>query len=182
MSPEEEALSAELNVTGGTAWAKLHGNVTSQLTVPLEQDGETRELPMSMVRNLAYDADRDVRRRAWEAEIAAWETVAVPLAAALNSIKGEVNALSARRGWETPLDEALFENAIDRETLDAMLGAAREAFPDFRRYLHAKARALGLERLAWYDMFAPVTFNSADSASSSGLIKCSASTFACRSA
>jgi pepF/M3 family oligoendopeptidase len=72
------------------------------------------------------------------------------------AVKGQVNALSARRGWETPLDEALFENAIDRETLDAMLAAAREAFPDFRRYLHAKARALGLERLAWYDVFAPV--------------------------
>ena len=32
--------------------------------------------------------------RAYEAELAAWERVAVPLAAALNSIKGEVNTLS----------------------------------------------------------------------------------------
>ena len=37
-----------------------------------------------------------------------------------------------------------------------MLGAAREAFPAFRRYLRAKARALGLERLAFYDIFAPL--------------------------
>jgi pepF/M3 family oligoendopeptidase len=37
-----------------------------------------------------------------------------------------------------------------------MLTAAREAFPDFRRYLRAKARLLGLERLAFYDLFAPV--------------------------
>ncbi|HVL38094.1 MAG TPA: M3 family metallopeptidase, partial [Fimbriimonadaceae bacterium] len=29
-------------------------------------------------------------------------------------------------------------------------------FPTFRRYLRAKARALGLERLAWYDLFAPI--------------------------
>ena len=28
--------------------------------------------------------------------------------------------------------------------------------PDLRRYLHAKARTLGVERLAWYDIFAPV--------------------------
>ena len=34
--------------------------------------------------------------------------------------------------------------------------AARDSFPDFRRYLRAKARALGLEQLAWYDLFAPV--------------------------
>jgi pepF/M3 family oligoendopeptidase len=37
-----------------------------------------------------------------------------------------------------------------------MMGAAREFFPDFRRYLRAKAKLIGVERLAWYDMFAPV--------------------------
>src|SRR5262249_41614854 len=88
MTRDQGALAAELNVTGGSAWGKLHGNVTSQLTVPIELDGETRELPMSAVRNLAYDADRDVRRRAYEAELRAWERVGVSLAAALNSIKG----------------------------------------------------------------------------------------------
>ncbi len=156
MSPPEEDLAAELNLSGGTAWAKLHGNLTSQLSVRLELNGEEQEMPMSMVRNLAYDEDREVRRKAFEAELAGWKTVALPLAAALNSIKGEVNTLSSRRGWEAPLDEAVFENGIDRETLDAMLGAAREFFPDFRRYLRAKARMLNLPVLAWYDIFAPV--------------------------
>jgi oligoendopeptidase F len=37
-----------------------------------------------------------------------------------------------------------------------MMGAACESFPDFRRYLHAKARLLGVPVLAWYDIFAPV--------------------------
>ncbi len=45
---------------------------------------------------------------------------------------------------------------IDRETLDVMMAATHEAFPDFRRYLRTKARALGLQRLAWYDLFAPL--------------------------
>ena len=72
---------------------------------------------MSAVRNLAYEPDRDMRRRAYEAELAAWERSALPLAAALNSIKGEVNTLARRRGWDTPLDAALFDNSIDRETL-----------------------------------------------------------------
>lgn len=156
MSPAEENLAAELNVPGGTAWAKLHGNVTSQLSVPFEVDGETRPLPMSLIRALATDADRDVRRRAYEAELAAWPTVAVPLAAALNSIKGEVNTLARRRSWESALDRSLFDNNMDRASLDALMLAAHEAFPDFRRYLRAKARALGVAELAWYDLFAPV--------------------------
>jgi oligoendopeptidase F len=156
MSPAEEALYAELNLPGGAAWGKLHGNVTSQLSVPIEIDGETRETPMSVVRTLAFEADRDVRRRAYEAELAGWERVSVPLAAALNSIKGQVNIVTARRSWTTPLDAALFDAHIDQPTLDAMLGAAREYFPVFRRYLKAKAYALGLQQLTWYDLFAPM--------------------------
>ncbi len=156
MSPAEEALAAELNVTGGGAWARLHGDLTSQLRVPVELKGRRQELPMSVVRNLAYEPDREVRQQAYLAELQAWERAALPLAAAMNSIKGEVDTLARRRRWETPLDAALFENSIDRQTLDAMLEAAQESFPDFRRYLKAKGRALGLPALAWYDLFAPV--------------------------
>ncbi len=156
MSPKEEMLASELNTSGGSAWSKLFGNVTSQLTVPFELDGQVRNLPMSEIRNLAFDAKREVRRRAYEAELAGWQQVALPLAAALNSIKGEVNALTQHRHWASPLAESLFDNSIDSQTLDAMMNAARESFPDFRRYLQAKARALGISKLAWYDLFAPV--------------------------
>jgi pepF/M3 family oligoendopeptidase len=157
MTPEEENLASELNLSAGTAWEKLHGDVTSQLLVSLELSGQTQQLPMSMVRNLACDPDRKVRRSAYEAELEGWKRVALPLAAAINSIKGEVNVLARRRGWSSPLEASLLDNNIDRATFDAMLTAAYESFPDFRRYLHAKARALGLPRLAWYDMFAPVS-------------------------
>jgi pepF/M3 family oligoendopeptidase len=163
MAPGEEALAAELGLSGGVAWAKLHGNFTSQLLVPWA-DGES--LPMSQVRNLAFDPDAGVRKAAYEAELTAWERAAVPLAAALNGVKGEANTLARRRGWDGgPLDIALFDNHIDRATLDAMFAAARDSFPDFRRYLRAKARALGTGEatpsgsgggLAWFDLFAPV--------------------------
>lgn len=156
MAPEEEALAAELDLVAGRAWAKLHGTFTSQLSVPLELDGEVQDLPMSAVRNLSSRPERDVRRRAYEAELEVWERMQVPLAAAMNGIKGQVNILSRRRRWDTPLDQALFGSNIDRQTFEAMMEAARESFSDFRHYLKAKAQLLGLENLAWYDLFAPV--------------------------
>jgi pepF/M3 family oligoendopeptidase len=158
LPPGEEELAARLSPGAGTAWAKLHGDLTSQLTVPFaaEPGADPEPVPMSVIRAMATDPDRDLRRRAYEAELAGWRTVAVPLAAAMNSIKYEAGTLARRRGWESPLDAALFNNHIDRPTLDAMLGAARASFPDFRRYLRAKARVLGAERLPWYDLFAPV--------------------------
>ncbi len=152
MSPEEEALAADLSLTGGTAWQKLHGNMTSQLEV----HAGAERIPMSVARNRAYDPDREVRRDAYMAELDAWKRVEVPLAACLNGIKGETNLLARRRGWPSPVAMACFNANIDEETLDAMMIAARESFPSFRRYLQAKAKMLGLERLAWFDLFAPV--------------------------
>jgi pepF/M3 family oligoendopeptidase len=160
MPLSEEALALELALSGGIAWGKLHSNVSAQLLVPIEIAGQREAVPMSVVRNMAHDADRAVRRRAYEAEIETWKSMATPLAAALNSIKGESNTLTRRRGWDSVLDYALFLTNIDRETLDAMLGAARASFPDFRRYLRAKARALGQSALAWYDLFAPIGVHS----------------------
>lgn len=156
MSMVEERLAADMTPTSALAWARLYDNLTSQIEVNFERDGKTERLPITAIRNLASDPDRDVRRRAFEVELAAWKANETPIAAALNSIKGHVLKLNARRGWEHPLDEALFHSSIDRETLQAMQSAVRDALPVYRRYLRAKARAIGVERLAFFDLFAPV--------------------------
>ncbi len=158
LSPAEEDLLAELSSSSGSAWEKLHQDVSSQILVTLDGDDEhaRKPMPISAVRNLAYDADRSVRERAYTAELAAWSANAVPLAAAMNGIKGQVNVTAKRRGFASPLDEGLAANRLDRPTLDALVAAAEDAFPLFRRFLRAKARLLGLDRLAWFDLFAPV--------------------------
>ena len=156
MSEELEALAAELCVDGGGAFGKLQGNVTSQLKVPFQRDGRTEELPITVIRNLCYDADADVRRRAYDAEIAAWKSVRTSVAASLNAVKGTAITLARRRGRRDVLETALVANKIDQATLDAMMGAIREFFPAFRRYLNCKARLLGHEQLPWWDLFAPV--------------------------
>ena len=98
MSEEAEALAAELSPSSGAAWAKLHDNLTSQITARVELEGREQTLPMSAIRNLAMDPDRDLRHRAWQAELGAWEAHALPIAAALNGVKGQV--LHARRQTE----------------------------------------------------------------------------------
>jgi len=154
MSEAEEALAAELNLTGGSAWNRLHGDVTSRLTAEVRG----ARLAITVVRNLATSDDASLRRDAYEAELDAWRTVEVPLAAAMNGIKGEANVVNRRRNWADALAPVLFANAVDRTTLDAMHTAVRASFDDFRRYLRAKARLLGhgSAPLPWYDLFAPV--------------------------
>ena len=120
-------------------------------------DGTVERVPMAFARGLATHPDAARRRAAYEGELAAWATVAVPLAAALNGAKGELGVLNRRRGFADDLEPALRDNNVDRATLDAMTDAVVDSLPDFRRYLRAKARLLGHDGgLPWWDLFAPV--------------------------
>ena len=94
MPPGEEELAALLGPSGATAWMTLSEEVMSQAAGSVEIDGEARDLPLSEIDNLAYDPDRDVRRRGHEAAQAARLAVAVPLAAALNGVKAQQLTLS----------------------------------------------------------------------------------------
>jgi len=156
MSDAEEELAAELNLSGASAWGKLQGTITSQLSVDFELDGQVKKLPMPALINLHSHPDETVRRRAYDAEIIAWKTIEEPLAAAMNGVKGTANTLNKRRGRENSLHESIDMARIDPDTLQAMLSAMKDSFPTFRRYFKAKARRLGKDKLAWWDVFAPV--------------------------
>ena len=155
MGAPEEMLAAELSLSGANAWSKLQRTVTSQIVVDFPIDGEARKLPMPALINLRSHPDEAVRRRAWEAEIAEWEKVREPLAACLNGVKGSSVILNRRRGRSDCLHAPIDQARIDRATLDALVGAMQTSLPGFRRYFAAKARRLGKEKLAWWDLFAP---------------------------
>lgn len=156
MSEQEEILASELGLAGSRAWSKLQGTVTSQKSVEFELKGEIQSLPMPALINLHSHPEETVRRRAYEAEMAAWEEVKEPLAACMNGIKGWVNTLNAHRGRQDALDQPIDQARIDRETLSAMMGAMEDSFPTFRRYYKAKAARFGQEALPWWNVFAPV--------------------------
>ena len=153
LSDAEESLFAEMNISGASAWSDLQSSLTSSLKV----DYKGEEITLSSVRNLAYDPDAEVRRAAYEAELNAYPKVETSVAFALNSIKLQVIGEAARRGYSSPLAKALDNSAMKQETLNALLTAMQEYMPAFRKYLRAKAKALGHEEgLPWYDLFAPM--------------------------
>ncbi len=158
MSEAEEGLYAELSTTGSSAWGRLQRDVTSQLTTEVRfPDGTPETLPMPAVRGLATSTDARVRRAAFDAEMTAWPTIATPVAAAMNAIKGEANAVDRRRHWDTPLDASLFANSVSRATFDAMQDAVTDALPDFRRWMRTKAALHGHDGgLPWWDLIAPL--------------------------
>ncbi len=161
MSEGEEHLYAELSNTGSGAWGRLQREITSQLSADVDLPVGSQRLPINAVRGMATDPDAAVRRGAYEAELMAWPTIEVPVAAAMNAIKGEANVVNRRRNWTSPLDASLFANSVSRATFDAMQSAVSASLPDFRRWMQAKARLHGHPGpLPWWDLVAPAPVSS----------------------
>ena len=148
-----EEIMAKMSLSGGNAWSDMHSYLTS--TVPVSYRGTTTNL--SAIRNLAYDPDPQVRKDAFEAEIACYDRIRDAVAFAMNSIKLETISDCQLRGYESPLARTLKHSYMEKATLDAMLEAMDEYSPKFWQYLKAKGKALGHENgLPWYDLFAPM--------------------------
>ena len=153
LSDKEENILSRLDISGASAWSDLHSNLTSGVSV--DYNGE--KITLSSVRNLAYSPDAEVRKAAYEAELACYDKIKDAVALALNSIKLQVLTECELRGYESPLDKSLYQSRMKRSTLEALLTAMREYLPAFHKYLRAKAKALGHEgALPWYDLFAPM--------------------------
>ena len=157
IDPALEPTVLKLQMTGGSAWEQLRDQLDANHMVELELDGEKKSLPLSAVRGMANSPDREVRKAAYEAELAAYPKMELPMAAGLNGIKGEARTLCELKHYDTVLDMALDGANMDRATLDALLQAMQESLPMFRRYFRLKAKLLGYEGgLKFYDLFAPV--------------------------
>ena len=157
IDPALEPTVLRMQMTGGSAWEQLRDQLDGTHMVDMTVDGESRALPLSEVRGMAYSADAAVRKAAYEAELAAYPKLEIPMAACLNGIKGEALTLAELRHYDSVLDMALDGANMDRATLDALLQAMEESLPMFRRYFRLKAKLLGYDGgLKFYDLFAPV--------------------------
>ena len=153
LSAEMEALAADLNRSGTEAFSRLQESLSSSATV--QWDEQTIKTVIEL-RNDAFNADRTIRCKAFEKELSVWKTYETAFAASLNGVKGATVTLDKARHYESPLSRSLSQSRIDGKTLSALIGTLEKNLPLFRSYLKAKASALGLERCAFYDLFAPV--------------------------
>ena len=152
MPKELEELAADLMRSGSDAFGRLQETVSSSACAEL--DG--KKLTVIQLRALATNADRETRRKAYEAELKVWKEHEIAFCYALNSIKGTSLSLEKRRNWESPIDRSIAGARISRKTLDALIGTLEKNLPMFRSYLKTKAKMLGLGKCAFYDLFAPV--------------------------
>jgi oligoendopeptidase F len=161
MSEEQESLSSELAVDGIGAWGRLYDQITGGLQFELKvADKEPQRLPVSMTRTLLEDPDPEVRSAAMQGSAKAWHSVSESIAASLNAIAGTRLTLYKRRGIKDFREPALFDAGITRETLDCMMSVVRSRQDLPQSYLKKKAELLGMDKLRFCDLQAPLATGS----------------------
>jgi oligoendopeptidase F len=123
----------------------------------VSSESEEIELTQGTYVKIRALADRESRRTAWEnyfdLHLAFKNTLASNLTV---SIKQNVFDMRARRHAST-LEAALFENNIPTSVFHNLIDAFQKNLPTWHRYWRIRRKALGVDKLQPYDIWAPLT-------------------------
>lgn len=149
-------LAAEPFAGAYGSWTMLT-NADLQFPPALAADGAELPLGQSTYNGLLNNPDREVRRTAWERYTDQYLAHKNLLASTLlTSVRQNVLTMRARR-HESTLAMALFDNAIPTAVFHSLIDTFRSHLPVWHRYWQVRRRALGVERLQPYDIWAPLT-------------------------
>ena len=142
--------------SGAGEASSLLRNADMKIPSIKDKDGNEVELSESVIFNLMAKDDRAARRESWEnyhAELYKYKnTLAANLA---TSIKQNV-FLSRVRKHTNALEMMLYEHNIPVEVFHNLLATFKKHLPTWHRYFEIRRKALGLETLEPYDMWAPL--------------------------
>jgi oligoendopeptidase F len=154
----EEVLGLAADPFAGamSSWSMLT-NADLQFQPAVASDGAQLPLSQSTYDGLLNSPDREVRRTAFERYtdqyLAHKNTLASNL---LTSVKQNVLQMRARRYGST-LEMAMFDNAIPVAVFYNLIETFRKHLPVWHRYWAVRRKALGVETLQPYDIWAPLT-------------------------
>jgi oligoendopeptidase F len=120
------------------------------------EDGTPTELTHGNYIKFMESKNRSVRKAAYEAMYAAYISMKNTLATSYAyNTKTDVITAGIRK-YPSSLEAALSSDNVSRDVYTNLIGTVGRNLPVLHRYLDTKKRLLGLDRLAMYDVYAPV--------------------------
>lgn len=156
LSEKEEMLINKLSVDGYHGWGQMYDTVVGDMQIPFEENGEVKLLSVGQAANKFSDPDRKVRKKVFAEWEKAWDEKGAVLAKTLNHLAGFRLNTYEMRNWHNVLKEPLEYNRMDEKTLEAMWRVISNNKKPFVEFLNRKAQLLGVEKLTWYDVDAPI--------------------------
>lgn len=152
LSEKEESAINALSVDGYHSWGQMYDLLVSSTKINYKDE----KLSVGQAANKLSDADREVRKTIFDSWEKAWGEKEELYAKTLNHLAGFRLNTYKLRGWEDVLKEPLDINRMEKDTLDAMWQAISDQKQPFVQFLERKAKLLGLEKLSWFDLDAPI--------------------------
>ena len=153
LTEPEERVMTEKSVSGSSSWSRLYSELLSSLRATI--DGEDVALETAMSR--LYSADPDVRRATAEAVTEALGPGLRTRTFVFNTILQDKSIDDRLRGYPTWISSRNLANETTDAAVDALIEAVVSRYDLLRRYYRLKARLIGVDRLEFYDRFAPVS-------------------------
>jgi oligoendopeptidase F len=150
--PEEKILT-EKTVSGVSAWDRLYEELLGALRV--EIDGAEIGFEEAMAK--LYSPEREERRTAAEAVTRTLEPGLRTRAFIFNTILLDKSIDDRLRSYPTWLSSRNLRNETTDEAVQALVDATVSRYDVVQRYYRLKARMLGLDKIAFYDRFAPIS-------------------------
>ncbi len=148
-----EQLFHEKSVTGRGAWNRLFDETISSLR--FDVGGE--RLPIEPTLNRMLDTDETVRKEAAQALSATFRENLRSFTLITNTLAKDKEISDRWRGFTDVADSRHLANRVERETVDALVSAVREAYPRLsHRYYAMKAKWFGKDKLDFWDRNAPL--------------------------
>ncbi|PSL40762.1 pepF/M3 family oligoendopeptidase [Planomicrobium soli] len=154
---EQEILINDLSVNGYSAWNQMYSSIVAKMSIEHTENGETKKLSMGQAANRLSTPDSAARKEVFGKISRAWEEESELFGETLNNLAGFRLQTYKHRKWDNPLKEPLELNRMSEKTLDTMWKAITDQKAPFVSYLKRKAELLGLEKLEWQDLNAPIT-------------------------
>jgi len=148
-----EELFHEKSVTGHGAWNRLFDETIASLRFKVGRDDLTLELTL----NRLQDADGAVRKEAAEVLGTVFRQHLRTFGLITNTLAKDKEISDRWRKFEDVADSRHLANRVEREVVDALVAAVREAYPRLsHRYYKLKARWFGQDALDYWDRNAPL--------------------------
>ena len=142
--------------TGPSNTASMLTNADFKFASALNSKGRKLEVTQSSIYKILEENDRKARETAWDKYMDRHLEFKNTLSSNLStSIKANVFLMQARK-HPSSLAASVFENNVPVEVFHNLIDTFKKHLPTWHRYFEIRRKALGLNNIAYYDMWAPL--------------------------
>ncbi|MCM2473419.1 M3 family oligoendopeptidase [Rhizobium sp. CG5] len=148
-----EQLFLEKSMTGAAAFNRLFDETLAALRFPVDD----QQLPIEATLNMLQDADPAVREKAAVALSNTFKDNIRIFVLVTNTLAKDKEISDRWRGFDDIADSRHLANRVEREVVDALASAVKDAYPRLsHRYYQMKAKWLGMDQMEFWDRNAPL--------------------------